>query len=197
MDSNCACAKTTPDGASVLTQERWFNSVTERSCSTPISKMELHRSVICFRGLQSTWMELNIQDWGLGFTSPNPLGQPLLPHFRSVWTTCSSSVPSLFILYRVHTIPCSHYTMFTLYRVHTIPFSHYTVFTLYCVHTIPCSYYTVFIPYRVHTIPCSYYTVFILYRVYTIPWSHYIVFSPYRVHTIPCWHEKLSGKVWA
>ena len=93
-------------------------------------------------------MELNIQDWGLGFTSPNPLGQPLWPGF---W--CVNDLFQ-FCAVAVHTIPCSHYSVFTLWRVHIIPCSHLTVFTLYRVHSIPCSHYTVFSPYRFHTIPC-------------------------------------------
>ena len=40
--------------------------------------------------------------WGLPrFSSTNPLGQPLRHDVRCVWMTCSSSLPLLFILYRV------------------------------------------------------------------------------------------------
>ena len=48
--------------------------------------------------LEPTETEANYQEWGLGFSSPNPLGQPLLHNVQCVWTTCSSFVLSLFIL---------------------------------------------------------------------------------------------------
>ena len=53
------------------------------------------------QGLESTVTKVNIQGWGLGFSAPRPLGQPLRYDARCVWTTCSSfvSLPT-FILYR-------------------------------------------------------------------------------------------------
>ena len=89
--------------------------VTGQSCSAPISKVERHildshflpRFVAVWTGtrtveevnryereMESTETEVNIQ-WRLGFSSPNPPGQPLRYDVRCVWTTCSSSVPSV------------------------------------------------------------------------------------------------------
>ena len=50
--------------------------------------------------LESTEKAENIQEWGLRFREPNPLGQPLRHNVKSVWTTSSSSVP---IPFRVST----------------------------------------------------------------------------------------------
>ena len=82
-------------------------SVTERSFAEPILKVECFISdrfcaTLCDaeeQGLESTETEVNIQEWGLGFSLPNPLGQPLRLDYRCVWTTCSISVSLLFILY--------------------------------------------------------------------------------------------------
>ena len=45
--------------------------------------------------------EVNIQERGLGSSSPNPLAQPLPHGVRCAWTACSSSRPLLFILYQM------------------------------------------------------------------------------------------------
>ena len=41
------------------------------------------------------------QEWGLDFSTPNPLGQPLRHKDRCAWTTFAGSRPFLFILYRI------------------------------------------------------------------------------------------------
>lgn len=43
------------------------------------------------RGLEPTETETNIHKWGFRFSSPSPLGQPLLYDVRCVWTTLSRS----------------------------------------------------------------------------------------------------------
>ena len=45
-----------------------------------------------------------------GFSSPNPLGQPVRHDVWCAWTTCSSSVPLLFILYQkaFYSVWCEH-----------------------------------------------------------------------------------------
>ena len=43
------------------------------------------------RGLEPTKTETNIHKWGFRFSSPSPLGQPLLYDVRCVWTTLSRS----------------------------------------------------------------------------------------------------------
>ena len=89
--------------------------VTGQSCSAPISQVERHISDSHFlprfvavwtgtrtvgevnryeRGMECTETEVNIQ-WRLGFSSPNHTGQALRYDVRCVWTTCSSSVPSV------------------------------------------------------------------------------------------------------
>ena len=40
------------------------------------------------RGLEPTEAEVNIQEWGLEFSAPNPLGQERRLDDRCVWTTC-------------------------------------------------------------------------------------------------------------
>ena len=84
-------------------------SVTERSCAAPITKVERHISDRFWTGkryldhsgseligarTESLWAtcaetEVNIQEWGLGLSSPNPLGQLLRQDVRCMWTTCS------------------------------------------------------------------------------------------------------------
>ena len=104
--------------------------VTGQSCSAPISQVERHISDSHFlprfvavwtgtrtvgevnrheREMESTETEVTIQ-WRLGFSSPNPPGQPLRYDVRCVWTTCSSSVPSVAvyaITFPVGTKSCS------------------------------------------------------------------------------------------
>ena len=43
------------------------------------------------RGLEPTETDINIHKWGFGFSSPNPLGQPLRYDVWCVWTTLSRS----------------------------------------------------------------------------------------------------------
>lgn len=43
------------------------------------------------RGLEPTETETNIHKWGFRFSSPSPLGQPLLCDVRCVWTTLPRS----------------------------------------------------------------------------------------------------------
>ena len=101
------------------------NSVTERSCAAPITKVERHISDRFWTGerylvhsgseligarTESLWAtcgetEVNIQEWGLGLCSPNPLGQPLLNDVRCIWTTCS-------VLYRCCSRKASRYSVF-------------------------------------------------------------------------------------
>ena len=51
--------------------------------------------------LKSTETEVNIREWGLEFSSANPLSQPRRYDVRCVWTTCSSSGSLLFTLYLI------------------------------------------------------------------------------------------------
>ena len=53
------------------------------------------------KGLGSTKTEVNIQKWGLGFSSPKPPGQPSWHDVRCLWTTSSSSIPLLLILHGI------------------------------------------------------------------------------------------------
>ena len=41
--------------------------------------------------LKPTEKDINNQEWGLGFSAPDPLGQPLSQDFRCTWATCFSS----------------------------------------------------------------------------------------------------------
>ena len=43
--------------------------------------------------------EVNIQDWGLKLSAPNPFGQQHQHDVRCVWKTCCRPGPLLFILY--------------------------------------------------------------------------------------------------
>ena len=72
-----------------------FGAVWTCICTIEVNKWE--------RGLESTETEVNIEEWGLGFSSPNPLGQPDRPT-RPAWCAMCvndfQSVPLLFIPYR-------------------------------------------------------------------------------------------------
>ena len=50
--------------------------------------------------LEPTDTEVNVEEWGMAFSAPNPFGQPLRLDVWCMWTTCSSYGPLLFMLYQ-------------------------------------------------------------------------------------------------
>ena len=96
-DSVCSAMKIIPEMSSDHCTLGGAIFLRKRSCAAPISKVERYvsdRFCAILWCIVNTYLpaetEVNVLEWGLEISSPNPVGQPRRHDARYVWTTCAT-----------------------------------------------------------------------------------------------------------